>query len=130
MQVVRYLLDRGRWLALPACMLAVSLTGCESASEANGRRLGNDLGAAMEHEGRGKCTPYAARNLWRCSVESDPGSGWSGRLHLKVDKNGCWHARYVGPSRNGDSTASQSDLSVGDWRANGHTFRGCTDLEG
>jgi len=84
----------------------------------------------MANEGRVKCTPYAARNLWRCSVETDPGSGWARRVHLKIDKNGCWHARYVGFDRSRDSTAQRFDLSFGGWWATGRAFSGCTDLEG
>jgi hypothetical protein len=118
------------WLALPACMLAVALSGCGSASDSASTRLGHDLAEAMKNEGRVECTSYAERDdLWTCAIEGDPGSGWSGRVLLKADNNGCWRARYAGYKRNSDSTASRSD-SFGGFEAVGRTFKGCTDVEG
>jgi hypothetical protein len=114
---------------LAACLLAVSLAGCGSTSETNGRRLGRDLAVAIKNEGRVMCTPYAARELWKCSVETDPGSGWSRLMHLRIGENGCWHARYVGVGGRRGSAAQRSDLSFRGLRPKWRTFRGCTDVE-
>lgn len=124
---------RGRvWIALPACMLAVSLAGCDPfgfTSEADRGGVDQSLAEAIQTEGRVECMPYATRNFWSCKVESDPGSGWSGHLHLRINKKGCWRARYVRYDKSQDFTAPQSDLSFGSFEAHGRTIRGCADIE-
>lgn len=122
-------------LALTACLLALSVAGCDpfgfNSTDDQGfqERLGQDLAAAVGTEGRGECRP-SVRDLWSCRIESDPGSGWSGTLHLKVGRNGCWRARHVRYEKDRHPNASRPDLSFGDLYAYGRTIRGCTEPGG
>lgn len=87
------------------------------------------LAEAIQAEGRVECMPYASRQLWSCKVEGDPGSGWSGHLHLKINNKGCWRARYVRYDRRQDFAAPRPDLSFDSFKAYGRTIRGCADAE-
>ena len=128
---MRRLMRGSAALALTASLLALSMTGCDpfgfnsAGDQSFEGRLGRDLAEAIGTEGRGECRP-SARSLWSCRVESDPGSGWSGTLHLEVGKNGCWRARHVRYEKDRPPNASRSGLSFGDLHAYGRTIRGCT----
>ena len=84
--------------ALMACSFAFLVTGCNFiGNQTFAERLDHDLAerATYRGEGRVECQMIAGK-LWSCGVEADPGSGWSGTLHLRVvDKTGCWLARHV-----------------------------------
>lgn len=117
-------------LALPVCLLVVGLAGCDPfgfASEPSGGSLEQSLAKAIKVEGRVKCAPYPKRNLQICDIEGDPGSGWSGQMHLKVGRDGCWRARYVRYHWKRGFTGSRPDLSYGRLRAYGRTRKGCFD---
>lgn len=118
--------------AMATCLLALSLTGCDpfssdsSVSRGFAGKLENNLAGVIKVEGRVECRP-AERMYWSCRVEGDPGSGWSGNWHLKVDRDGCWRARPVGSPKGYQRTDPNSDLSFGGTEAFGRTVRGCTE---
>ena len=118
---------RLRWgpaaVALGGCLLALSLPGCNSPDDFD-RRLERDLAATVTSEGRVECQSLE-RDLWSCSIESDPGSGWSGAMHVKVGRDGCWTARHVRYEKGSHRTDPRSDLSFGDMQPHGRTVRGC-----
>ena len=127
------------WVALLGCWLVVLLAGCESPRESlsldslgvslSVSPLERDLARALRVEGRVECMPYVAeRDLWRCSVEHDPGSGFSRSVLLRLGEDGCWRARYVRFEKDRKATA-QSGLSVGEMHPVGRTFEGCAELE-
>lgn len=127
------------WVAALGCLL-VGLVGCESPRESfsldslglsgPGSPLERDLARALRVEGRVECMLYVdERDLWRCSIEHDPGSGFSRSVSLHLGKNGCWRARYVRFEKGTKSAITQSDLSVGEMHPVGRAFKGCTELE-
>jgi hypothetical protein len=127
----------GRRLAVSlftGLLLAILIAGCDPfgftdiGDRTLEERLGHDLADGLGPVGRVECRPMA-RNLWSCRVEGDPGSGFSGTLNLKLDKNGCWQARHVGSPSGYHRTDPTSDLSVGDQQVFGRTIRGCTSLD-
>ena len=111
-------------VAAGACLFLVPLAGCgESAGEA----LASDLAEVAHVPGKTECMPFPYKvGLWYCKVESDPGSGWSGSVHLKVGKRGCWRARHVRWERNRE--APPTPLSFDEMHPFGRTFTGCSDV--
>jgi hypothetical protein len=93
-----------------------------------GERLSEDLANALRAEGRVECSLYL-KDLWRCYVETDPGSGMGGGLTLRLRGNGCWKARHTRYAKGENWAYSRESLSLGDSEAVGRTFRGCTELE-
>jgi hypothetical protein len=122
-------------IALVGCVLAVSFAGCDpfglrDLGSVSGTPLERDLAKTLPVEGRVECTLYVdARDLWRCRVESDPGSGFSGNVYLRLNEDGCWRARHVRFERRRNSETPRSGLSVGDMHPFGRTLKGCTELE-
>lgn len=123
-------------LFIVALVFAVGLSGCdpfgftsEPAAHSPGERLGRDIAAAVHTEGRGECSFYI-HDLWSCRVESDPGSGWSGNLTLRLGSDGCWRARHTRFAKGKNRPYSRNSLSFGDFEAFGRTLTGCTDIDG
>jgi hypothetical protein len=115
-------------LALIGCSLVLLSAGCNFAGDQTlAEKLESGLAKRVTLEGGGRveCQMMAGK-LWSCRVEADPGSGWSGSLHLRVDKAGCWRARRVWFEKPPYSKGLKSDLSRGNFRARGRTIRGCT----
>jgi hypothetical protein len=114
-----------------SCLLVMVLAGCGAAGafgeRSAGEVLAEDLKEIAQVPGKTECTPFPYKpGLWHCSIETDPGSGWSGSMHLRVGRRGCWRARHV--RWEGDRTASPTPLSVDDMHPFGRTFTGCSEV--
>lgn len=114
------------------CILVVLGAGCgmiggPGEESTAGEVLANDLGAIAHVPGKTECTPFPYEvGLWSCTVESDPGSGSSGSLHLRVGKRGCWRARHVRWEKHRDAPGTA--LSFGKMHPFGRTFTGCSEV--
>ena len=115
-------------LATLCLLLAAAISGCGGGERSTAERLDRDLVKALRTEGRVKCAAYL-KDLWRCRVETDPGSGWSGGLTLRLQKDGCWRARHSRYAKGENWPYSRQSLSLGDSEAFGRTVHGCIELD-
>lgn len=111
----------------------IVFTGCDpfgldNIGQVSGTPLERDLARALRTDGRVECTPYAG-NLWECRVESDPGSGFSGSVYLRLGPDGCWRARHVRYEKDRKPQAARSDLSKGNMHPFGREVSGCSDIQ-